>query len=62
MHLADEADEEGLVLGHVEGEEDVQDGVDRVRRQQVDEEAEYAVVEPAVLEGAVRRPENKREN
>ena len=62
VHLSDEADEEGLVLGHVEGEEDVEDGVDRVRREQVDEEAEDAVVQPAVLEGAGGRPEKKREN
>ena len=48
-----------LVFGESEGEEDVEDGVDGVGGQVVHEEAEDAVVEHAVLEGAVGRPEWK---
>ena len=44
-----------------EREQDVEDGVDDVGRQRVDEEAEYSVLELAVLEGAVGRPENQME-
>ena len=51
-----------LVLGEAKGEEDVEDGVDDVGGQVVDEEAEDAVVEHAVLEGAARRPEEGEEN
>ena len=49
-----------LVFGEAEGEEDVEDCVDDVGGQVVDEEAEDAVVEHAVLEGAVWRPREKR--
>ena len=51
VHLADEADEEGLVA------EQPGNGVDDVRRDYVDEEAEYAVLQLAVLEGAIGWPE-----
>ena len=48
------------MLGEAEGEEDVEDCVDGVGGKVVDEDAEDAVVQHAVLEGAAGRPEGNK--